>query len=66
MEIKFKDFYRKTAPFIDETLEDLLEKQVNEWIKLNKVKVINVETIWQRNAHVSAGIRVWYIVGEEE
>jgi len=59
MEIRFKDFHRKLAPF-------LLEEQVNEWIKLNRVKVINVETLWQRNAHVSVGIRVWYIVGEEE
>jgi len=66
MEIRFKDFHRKLAPFRDESMEQLLEEQVNQWIKLNRVKVINVETLWQRNAHVSIGVRVWYVVGDEE
>ncbi len=66
MKIKFKDFHRKIAPFKDESLEDLLEKQVNEWVRLNKVRVINVETLWQRNAHLTIGVRVWYAVGEGE
>jgi hypothetical protein len=66
MEIRFKDFHRKLAPFRDETMEQLLEEQVNQWIKLNRVKVINIETLWQRNAHVSVGVRVWYVVGDGE
>ncbi|EDP76087.1 hypothetical protein [Hydrogenivirga sp. 128-5-R1-1] len=66
MEIRFKDFHRKLAPFKDESMEQLLEEQVNEWIRLNKVKVINVETLWQRSAHVSVGVRVWYVVGDGE
>ena len=61
MQIKYKDFYRKMAPFRDESMEQLLEEQVNQWLKINKVNVINVETLWERNAHVSVGIRVWYI-----
>ncbi|MEJ7554218.1 MAG: hypothetical protein WKI49_02575 [Aquificaceae bacterium] len=61
MEIRFKDFYRKMTPFKDESMEQLLEEQVNQWIKLNKPKIINVETLWERNSHVSAGIRIWYI-----
>ncbi len=66
MELRFKDFHRKMAPFRDESLEQLLEEQVNEWIRLNRIKVVNVETLWQRNAHVSAGVRVWYVVGDGE
>ncbi len=62
MRIAFKDFHRKMAPFRDEPLEQLLEDQVNQWIKVNNVKVINVETLWQRNAHVSVGVRVWYLI----
>ena len=42
-------------------MEQLLEEQVNQWIKLNKPKIINVETLWERNSHVSVGIRIWYI-----
>ncbi|GEM_PF-959363 len=66
MKIRYRDFHRKIAPFKDESLEDLLEKQVNEWIRLNRVKVINVETLWQRNAHLTIGVRVWYTVGDDE
>ena len=66
MELRFKDFHRKMAPFRDESLEQLLEEQVNECIRLNRIKVVNVETLWQRNAHVSAGVRVWYVVGDGE
>ena len=66
MKIRFKDFHRKLAPFRDESMDQLLEEQVNEWIRLNDVKVINVETLWQRSAHVSIGIRVWYVVNEKE
>ncbi len=61
MEIKYKDFHRKMAPFREETLEDLLNQQVNQWIKINNINVINIETLWERNAHVSVGVRVWYI-----
>lgn len=61
MEIRFKDFHRKMTPFKDESMEQLLEEQVNQWIKLNRPKIISVETIWERNSHVSAGIRIWYI-----
>ncbi len=61
MEIRLKDFHRKMTPFKDESMEQLLEEQVNQWLKLNKPKIINVETLWERNSHVSAGIRVWYI-----
>lgn len=49
------------TPFKDESMEQLLEEQVNQWVKLNKPKIISVETIWERNSHVSAGIRIWYI-----
>jgi len=61
MEIAYKDFHRKMAPFREETLEDVLENQVNQWIRLNNIQVINVETLWERNSHVSVGVRVWYI-----
>ncbi|SHK31376.1 hypothetical protein [Thermocrinis minervae] len=61
MVIKYKDFHRKMTPFKDESLDELIEKQVNEWIKINNVKVINVETLWERNTHVTVGIRVWYM-----
>jgi predicted metallopeptidase len=49
------------APFREESLEDILENQVNQWIKLNNIQVINVETLWERNSHVSVWVRVWYI-----
>jgi hypothetical protein len=61
MEIAYKDFHRKMAPFREESLEDILENQVNQWIRLNNIQVINVETLWERNSHVSVGVRVWYI-----
>ncbi len=61
MEIAHKDFHRKMAPFREESLEDILENQVNQWIRLNNIQVINVETLWERNSHVSVGVRVWYI-----
>ena len=38
MELRFKDFHRKLTPFKDESMEQLLEEQVNQWIKLNKPK----------------------------
>jgi hypothetical protein len=56
MEIAYKDFHRKMAPFREESLEDILENQVNQWIKLNNIQVINVETLWERNSHVSVGL----------
>jgi hypothetical protein len=56
MEIAYKDFHRKMAPFGEESLEDILENQVNQWIKLNNIQVINVETLWERNSHVSVGL----------
>ncbi|RMH81264.1 MAG: hypothetical protein D6674_00870 [Acidobacteria bacterium] len=61
MQVRYKDFHRKLAPFRDESLEQLLDEQVNQWINLNNIRVINIETLWERNSHVSAGIRVWYI-----
>ncbi|MCS7170932.1 MAG: hypothetical protein N3D14_02985 [Aquificaceae bacterium] len=61
MEIRFKDFYRRLTPFKDESMEKLLEEQVNQWVKLNKPKIIGVETLWERNSHVSVGVRVWYM-----
>jgi hypothetical protein len=61
MEIAYKDFHRKMTPFREESLEDILENQVNQWIKLNNIQVINVETLWERNSHVSVRVRVWYI-----
>ena len=61
MEIAYKDFHRKRAPFREESLEDILENQVNQWIRLNNIQVIKVETLWERNSHVSVGVRVWYI-----
>jgi len=45
MEIAYKDFHRKMAPFREESLEDILENQVNQWIRLNNIQVINVETL---------------------
>jgi len=60
MEIAYKDFHRKMTPFREESLEDILENQVNQWIKLNNIQVINVETLWERNSHVSVRMRVWY------
>ncbi|MCS6998600.1 MAG: hypothetical protein N2648_07110 [Aquificaceae bacterium] len=60
-ELRFKDFYRKLAPFRDESMEQLLQEQVNEWIKLNKPRILGVETLWERNSHVSVGVRIWYI-----
>ncbi|ADC89459.1 hypothetical protein Thal_0826 [Thermocrinis albus DSM 14484] len=59
--IAFKDFHRKMVPFKEQTLEDLIRDQVNEWIRLNKVKILSVETLWERNSHVSVGVRVWYL-----
>ncbi|MCY0866306.1 MAG: hypothetical protein OWQ49_01925 [Aquificaceae bacterium] len=61
MELRFKDFHRKLTPFRYESMEQLLEEQVNQWIKLNKPKIVSVETLWERNSHVSVGIRIWYI-----
>lgn len=61
MELRFKDFHRKLAPFKDESLEQLLQEQVNEWIKLNRPRIVSVETLWERNTHVSIGVRVWYV-----
>ena len=61
MEVRYKDFYRKMTPFKDESMEQLLEEQVNQWIKLNKPKILNVETLWERNSHTSVGLRVWYL-----
>ncbi len=61
MEIAYKDFYRKMAPFREESLEEIIENQVNQWIKINNIQVISVETLWERNAHVSVGVRVWYV-----
>lgn len=61
MEVRYKDFYRKMTPFKDESMEQLLEEQVNQWIKLNKPKILNVETLWERNSHTSVGLRVWYM-----
>ncbi|MFN3870777.1 MAG: hypothetical protein ACK4MW_04750 [Aquificaceae bacterium] len=61
MEIRYKDFHRKLTPFKEESLEDLLKEQVSQWIKLNKPKIISVETLWERNSHTSVGVRIWYI-----
>lgn len=61
MKIRYKDFHRKMTPFRDESLEQVLEEQVNPWIELNKIKVLSVETLWERNSHVSVGVRVWYL-----
>jgi NADPH-dependent 7-cyano-7-deazaguanine reductase QueF len=61
MKLQYKDFHRKMAPFRDESLEQLLEEQVNQWIRLNNPKIVSVETLWERNSHVSVGVRVWYL-----
>lgn len=61
MEIKYKDFHRRLTPFKEESLEDLLQEQVNQWIKLNRPKIINIETLWERSSHTTVGVRIWYI-----
>ncbi|MFN3599671.1 MAG: hypothetical protein ACK4VK_08080 [Aquificaceae bacterium] len=61
MEIKYKDFHRRLMPFKEESLEDLLQEQVNQWIKLNRPKIINIETLWERSSHTTVGVRIWYI-----
>ncbi|MCS7084142.1 MAG: hypothetical protein NZL90_04050 [Aquificaceae bacterium] len=61
MNLQYKDFHRKMAPFREESLETLLSEQVNPWININNVKIISVETIFERNTHMSVGVRIWFV-----
>lgn len=49
------------APFKEESLETLLNEQVNPWINMNNVKIISVETLFERNTHMSVGVRIWFV-----